>query len=110
MPKSAARRRRNRDYRREYLMYQGTTEQKKKRALRNKARRAMIKAGKARKGDGKDVDHKKALASGGTSSSSNLRVISRKLNRSRNSHNGGRPKGGRKRLPSSTKGAKNKRG
>jgi hypothetical protein len=26
--------------------------------MRNKARRAMIRAGRARKGDGKDVEHK----------------------------------------------------
>ncbi len=32
--------------------------QKKRRAARNAARAKMIKAGKARKGDGKDVAHK----------------------------------------------------
>lgn len=32
--------------------------QKKRRAGRNAARRKMIKAGKAKKGDGKDVAHK----------------------------------------------------
>lgn len=37
--------------------YNKKPEQKKKRAKRNAARRAMIKAGKARKGDGKDVMH-----------------------------------------------------
>lgn len=38
--------------------YQASPEQKKRRAARNKARRQMIKAGKAHKGDGKDVEHK----------------------------------------------------
>jgi len=55
-----------------------------KRAERNKARRMMIKAGKVRVGDGKDVDHKKPLRSGGKTTKSNLRVISRKSNRARN--------------------------
>jgi hypothetical protein len=38
--------------------YNAKPEQLKKRAARNKARRQMIKAGKAHKGDGKDVMHK----------------------------------------------------
>lgn len=38
--------------------YNAKPEQKKRRASRNAARREMIKAGKARKGDGKDVAHK----------------------------------------------------
>lgn len=38
--------------------YNSKPEQKKRRAQRNKARRQMIAAGKARKGDGKDVHHK----------------------------------------------------
>ena len=48
-------------YKRKYKQeakYHATAEQKKKRAARNKARRAAIKAGKVRKGDGKDVHHK----------------------------------------------------
>lgn len=47
-----------RNYRSEYKNYQGTPEQIARRSSRNKARRAAIKAGKARKGDGKDVAHK----------------------------------------------------
>jgi hypothetical protein len=46
-----------RDYRKEYDRYQGTEEQKKNRALRNKARREMEAKGKVHKGDGKDVHH-----------------------------------------------------
>lgn len=38
--------------------YNAKPEQKKRRASRNKARRQMIAAGKAHKGDGKDVGHK----------------------------------------------------
>jgi hypothetical protein len=38
--------------------YNAKPEQKKRRASRNKARRQMIAAGKAKKGDGKDVGHK----------------------------------------------------
>ena len=38
--------------------YNSKPAQKKRRASRNAARRKMIKAGLARKGDGKDVAHK----------------------------------------------------
>lgn len=38
--------------------YNHQAAQIKRRASRNKARRAMIKAGKARKGDGKDIGHR----------------------------------------------------
>lgn len=38
--------------------YNSKPEQVKRRTARNRARRAMIKAGKAHKGDGKDVEHK----------------------------------------------------
>lgn len=70
-----------RDYKSEYARYQGTEEQKKKRAERNNARRGMMRAGKAHKGDGMDVDHKRALRNGGSNSKSNLRVISKSKNR-----------------------------
>lgn len=51
-----------RNYKSEYANYHSKPEQKKKRAQRNKARREMEKAGKVRKGDGKDVNHKVPLA------------------------------------------------
>jgi hypothetical protein len=54
-----------RDYKREYATYQGTDDQKKKRALRNKARRQAIRDGKASKGDGTDVHHVTAISKGG---------------------------------------------
>lgn len=70
-----------RDYKSEYARYQGTAEQKKKRAERNNARRGMMKAGKVHKGDGKEVDHKHPLRNGGSNGASNLRVISESRNR-----------------------------
>lgn len=47
-----------RNYKKEYSNYQGKPEQIKKRASRNAARKKLMKAGKVRKGDGKDVIHK----------------------------------------------------
>jgi len=74
--------------------------EKKKRAARNKARNAAIKAGKAHKGDGKDIGHIKGLAQGGSTSLSNTKVENRKKNQmkgsklgGKRSHGGGRPKG-----------------
>jgi len=73
-----------RNYKSEYDNYQGTPEQIKKRGERVKARRMMEKTGAVTKGDGKDVDHKTPLRSGGTTTKSNLRVRSVKANRSDN--------------------------
>ena len=70
---------RNRDYAKEYREYHSKPEQKKRRASRNAARRLMIQKGKARKGDGKDVDHKNRNPL--NNSPSNLRITSRKKNR-----------------------------
>jgi hypothetical protein len=80
-----------RDYKKEYREYQGTEEQKKNRAKRNAARREMMEDGKVRKGDGKDVDHKRALINGGSNSESNLRVVSRSANRGFRRDSKGRP-------------------
>lgn len=71
-----------RNYRKEYDNYQGSEEQKKKRAARNKARRQLEREGKVSKGDGKDVDHKKPLAKGGSNSRSNLKAVPKSKNRS----------------------------
>lgn len=71
-----------RDYKTEYQKYSGKSSAKKDRAQRNKARRMMIKAGKAKKGDGKDVGHIKALSKGGLSVAYNLMMQSRSENRS----------------------------
>ena len=62
------------------------------RAKRNKARSDATKAGKVRKGDSKDIDHKKPLRSGGSNGKSNTRVRSKKANRSDNGGTGGRKK------------------
>lgn len=60
--------------------YNSKPEQKKRRAKRNAARREMVKAGKARKGDGKDVMHKDGNPN--NNKRSNLKVGSKKENRS----------------------------
>lgn len=71
----------SRDYKREYATFHAKPEQKKRRAERNATRRKMIKAGKVRKGDGKDVDHKNHNT--GDMSPKNLRIMSASQNRSR---------------------------
>lgn len=71
--------------------YNGTEEQKKRRAQRNAARRKMEKAGKVKKGDGKDVDHKNMNTA--NNGASNLRVQDKSKNRARNRGTGGRKKG-----------------
>ncbi len=70
-----------RNYKREYETYQGKPEQIKNRAMRNAARAKMMKAGKAKKGDGKDVGHVVALDKGG-SNKTGLRMVSKSANRS----------------------------
>lgn len=67
-----------RDYKREYANYHSSSEQKKNRASRNKARRKMAKAGKVKKGDGKDVHH----TTGNPRNNSKLSVRSKSSNRS----------------------------
>lgn len=71
-----------RNYKKEYENYQGKPEQIKNRSERNQARAAMVKAGKAHKGDGKDVDHKLPIVKGGSNKVENLRVQSKSANRS----------------------------
>ena len=71
-----------RDYKKEYANYQGQPEQIKNRAERNAARAVEVKLGNAHKGDGKDVDHIKPLVKGGSTATSNLRVVSASKNRS----------------------------
>lgn len=64
----------------EYKNYHGKPDQIKKRASRVQARRDMEKAGKVRKGDGKDIDHKNGNPK--DNRPSNLRVQSKSQNRS----------------------------
>lgn len=61
--------------------YNATPEMKKKRAMNNAARSELAKEGLVRKGDGKDVDHKKMLKDGGSNSRSNLRAVPQSENR-----------------------------
>jgi len=61
--------------------YNAKPEMVKRRAKQNAARSMMMKEGKVRKGDGKDVDHKRMLKDGGSNSKSNLRVVSKSVNR-----------------------------
>lgn len=70
-----------RNYRKEYDNYQGSSEQKKNRAKRNKVNRLMKRLGRIRKGDGKDVDHKDGNPK--NNSMKNLRVVSKSHNRSK---------------------------
>ena len=60
--------------------YNAKPEQKKRRAQRNAARRKMIAAGRAKKGDGKDIAHKDNNTA--NNSSKNLAVQSKAKNRS----------------------------
>ena len=64
--------------------YNSSEEQKQRRAERNASRAKMEKAGKVRKGDGKDVDHRNHKTS--DQSSKNLSVMSRSKNRAMNQH------------------------
>ena len=70
-----------RNYKREYETYQGTEEQKKKRAMRNNVRRKALREGKVHKGDGMDVAHVKAFDKGG-SNKDGVTVQSKSANRS----------------------------
>lgn len=69
-----------RNYRKEYDNYQGKPEQIARRSSRNKARREMIKAGKAKVGDGKDVAHRNGNPK--DNRKENLSVQSKSKNRS----------------------------
>lgn len=78
-----------RNYAMEYRNYHGKPKQRKERAKRTKAREEMIKKGRVKKGDGKDIDHKKALRHGGSNGLNNLRVRDKSDNRSDNGHSKG---------------------
>lgn len=61
--------------------YNSRPEMIRRRGENNKARAALMKEGKVRKGDGKDVDHKRPLRAGGTNARNNLRVVHKSRNR-----------------------------
>ena len=78
-----------RDYKKEYKNYHGKKKQRKERSARGTARDLMIKKGRAKKGDGKDIDHKRPLRSGGSKGINNLRVRDKSANRADNGHHKG---------------------
>lgn len=61
--------------------YDARPENVAKRVKNNQARAIMMKEGKVKKGDNKDVDHKKPLRDGGSNARSNLRVQTEHKNR-----------------------------
>ena len=61
--------------------YNARPENVKKRVLNNAARRELIRDGRVRVGDSKDVDHARPLDKGGTNARDNLRVQSQTDNR-----------------------------
>ena len=69
-----------RNYKKEYENYHSKPEQKKNRASRNAARAAMLKKGKVKKGDGKDVTHRNGNPR--DNSEKNLGVLKASKNRS----------------------------
>jgi hypothetical protein len=78
-----------RDYKMEYRNYHGKPKQKRERAARTRARELMKKKGRAKVGDGKDIDHKKPIRSGGSNGINNLRARGKSANRSDNGHHKG---------------------
>ena len=68
-----------RDYKKEREQYHGTPEQMEKNRARKRARYAMEKAGKAKRGDGKDVHHKDNNPL--NNDSKNLSLVSQHYNR-----------------------------
>jgi hypothetical protein len=77
-----------RNFRKEYDEYHASPEQKKRRAARNAARAKAMKAGKVKKGDGREIDHKNFNPR--DNSPSNLRVVSKKTNRTKQPKRKGR--------------------
>lgn len=74
--------RKKRNYKKEYRQYHSKPLQRKRRSQRNKARRKMVKQGRAKKGDGKDVHHRNHNT--GDNSKRNIRVIKKSKNRAMN--------------------------
>jgi 5-methylcytosine-specific restriction endonuclease McrA len=71
-----------RNYAKEYRDYHGTPKQRRNRSKRNQARRQLG----LRVGDGREVDHKRPLSRGGSNGRSNLRIVSRRTNRTKGAH------------------------
>jgi hypothetical protein len=73
---------------------------------RKVARRAAEKSGAVKKGDGKDVDHKKPLSKGGSAKLSNTRVTTAAKNRSDGGKMGGKIVKGPAKAAAGAKGGK----
>jgi len=71
-----------RNYKEEYLKYQGTAKQRKARSERDVTRVRDNRLGITHKDDGMDVDHIKPLSKGGKNIKSNERVVTASQNRS----------------------------
>jgi len=69
-----------RNYKKEYKNYHSSSEQKKKRASRNTARAKLVKLGKVKKGDAKDVSHRNGNPK--DNKTKNLGVSTKNKNRS----------------------------
>lgn len=71
------RKRAKRNYKKEYARYHSSPAQIAARSKRNKARRKLG----LKKGDPREVDHKRPLSKGGGNGRANLRAVSRRANR-----------------------------
>ncbi len=72
--------RKPRDYKKEYAAYHGTDEQKKRRAERNRDRKAAVKEHGEEALEGKEVDHQNAPRKGSLAGSK-TKIISKRANR-----------------------------
>ncbi len=74
----------SKNYKRDYVQERKTETKQRKhaRVMRNQARQEMIKEGKAKVGDGKDVGHRKAISKGGKTTLGNIFMQSASANRS----------------------------
>jgi hypothetical protein len=70
-----------RNYKSEYNNYHSKPDQRANRSSRNKARRKMVSAGRIKKNDKRDVDHRDGNPR--NNSLKNLRARPKKTNRSR---------------------------
>ena len=82
MAKKKSKQKPKRNYKKEYENYHSKPEQRERNNQRKKARRIMVKCGKCKPGDGKDVHHKDHDTS--NNDKSNLSVVSQKYNRKKN--------------------------
>lgn len=79
---------------RNYVKERLTESKKRKedRKARGRARYKLEKEGRVRKGDGKTVEHKRPLRSGGSNNRKNLSVRNASANYADNGGKGGRPR------------------